>query len=253
MNSNPVEPQKGSPSAGDAHLLSAAESLSIWISSHRGEALGAKRVATLMTAFAAEAYVNAALLNLARRAEFDALNRLATPEKFFVGLGYFQRDLATERGTEHGRALVSLFKARNALTHSKIPHENVMFVPRMQVGAWLGAVAEIVSQWPEKGNGLIPPVFGEYTSHFADRSPALKDDDPEVQLGALADALDASSPLSLMYRTSSEEDEQATVAIEQTDLGPARRDVLWGKSSSWTRDFTTGEMVEEPERRIAKP
>jgi hypothetical protein len=206
-----------------------------------------------MTALSAEAYVNAALLTLASRTEFNALDRLATPEKYFVGLAYFDKNLAPVRASAHGAALVSLFRVRNALTHSKVPDQSAMFIPRTQVGNWILAVSEIVGGWHEKGDGSIPAVFGAYASHFADQGRALGDADPEVQLNALADALDASSPFSIHFTTPTGNGEEVTILMEQTELGPARREVLWGTSTESVLDPSTGAMVEKPTRRISKP
>lgn len=252
MQAKPTTSASGNPSAGDAHLISAAEALSVWIGSHRGEALGGKRVATLMTALAAEAYVNAALLTLVSGSEFKALDKLATPEKFFIGLSYFDPELAPDRSSEPGASLLSLFKTRNALTHSKVPDESAMFVPREQVGKWIAAVAEIVSGWPRNRGGSIPKVFGEYTSHFAEQGQDLANEDAEIQINALADALDACSPFSILFRTQGGASEMH-LSVEQTELGEASRAVLWGTVTESHLDPATGKMVEGPPKRVAKP
>ena len=163
---------KGHPSAADAHLLSAAEALRMWLAELRGDALGANRVAAMMVALAAEGYVNAALMTLLGRSDFEGVDRLSTPEKYFIGLGYTHRGLELQRSTHEAATLVNLFRIRNDLTHSKVPEERSLFPPRTEIGEWIGVVALIVSRWHDASGGVIPETFSAYTQHFC---PATTD------------------------------------------------------------------------------
>lgn len=215
---------KGQPSAADAHLLSAAEALRVWLADARGEPFGANRVATLMAAMAAEGYVNAALLTLLGNADFAGTDRLSTPEKFFIALEFAHPGLGLDRGSHEAGALVRLFKVRNNLTHSKAPDEKALFPPRSEIGEWLGTVALLADRWHEASGGAIPSTFSTYTEPFASRSSALSSEDGEKQLEALADAIDACSPFDLVMKP---RDDEGDLSILRTDLSATPRDPLW--------------------------
>ena len=216
---------KGSPSAADAHLMSAAEALRMWLADPRGDALGGNRVATMMVALAAEGYVNAALMSLLSSADFDGVDRMSTPEKYIIALGYAHPGLKLERDKHGAGTLISLFRTRNDLTHSKAPEERSLFPPRAMIGDWIGVVASIVSRWHDDSGGAIPEAFSIYTQNFAQRLPDLKSNDGVKQLEALADAIDACSPLDMLMKP--REAPPGALSIIRTQFPAAPREPLW--------------------------
>jgi hypothetical protein len=216
---------KGHPSAADAHLLSAAEALRMWLGELRGDSLGGNRVAAMMIALAAEGYINAALMTLLGRSDFEGVDRLSTPEKYFIGLGYAHRGLELQRSTDEAAALVNLFRTRNDLTHSKAPEERSLFPPRAEIGEWIGVVALIVSRWHDASGGVIPETFSAYTRHFARRLPALKGEDGVNQLEALSGAIDACSPFDLMMKPRNAP--LGALSIMRTSFPATPPDPLW--------------------------
>ncbi len=197
----------------------------MWLTDLRGDALGGSRVAVMMVALAAEGYVNAALMTLLGRADFEGVDRMSTPEKYFIALGYAQPGLEIPRDNHEAATLVSLFRIRNDLTHSKAPEERSLFPPRAEIGEWIGVVASIVSRWHDVSEGVIPKAFSVYTKPFAQRLPTLKSDDGIKQLEALADAIDACSPFDLMMKP--RDAPPGALAITRTSFPAAPRDPLW--------------------------
>jgi hypothetical protein len=77
------------------------------------------RSAIVFAAFAAEGYINYALAAVLSGADFDAVDRLATIDKYTVGTRLaFGQDLFP-RGAEPLQTLDVLFKHRNRLAHPK--------------------------------------------------------------------------------------------------------------------------------------
>jgi len=179
----------------------------------------------MMAALAAEGYVNAALLTLLDKADFEAVDRLSTPEKYFVGLGVAHPELAVPRGTHEAASLVSLFRIRNQLTHSKAPEERALFPPRAEAGRWIGVIAKIVSSWPSTSGGKLSEEFSHYTAPFAKRDAELRNEDGERQLDALAGALDECSPFDIVMKPL--DAPPGAISIVSTGLPPAPREPLW--------------------------
>lgn len=230
---------KGHPSAADAHLLSAAEALRVWLAESRGEPFGANRVAAMMAALAAEGYVNAALLTLLGKADFSGVDRLSTPEKYFIALAFARPGLELDRSSHEAGALIRLFQVRNNLTHSKAPEEGALFPPRSELGEWIGTVAGIVNRWHEASDGAIPSTFSTYTEPFARRLSALRSQDGVKQLESLADAIDACSPFDLVMKPRAEE---AELSIQRTVFPATPREPLWIKQ--YDDPPGEGDMVE---------
>jgi hypothetical protein len=137
------------------------------------------RNSILFSAFAAEAYVNGFLSERLSKADFEAIDRLSTAEKYAVGVSYAQRAQAFERGSEPAQTLKRLFDARNALAHPK-PGKRVtrsVVDPENAAGFLVGAaraalalddrgdhVADLIASnaaeviaWGKKWTGRVPP------------------------------------------------------------------------------------------------
>ncbi len=199
----------------------------MWLGESRGEALGANRVAAMMIALAAEGYVNAALLTLLNGADFSGVEKMSTPEKYFIALRYAHPGLELKRSNHQAEVLVKLFRTRNNLTHSKAPEEQSLFPPRSEIGEWIGVVAAIVNRWYDASQGAVPKTFSTYTEPFAQRLHMLKSSDGVEQLDALADAIDACSPFSLAMKP--RDAPEGALSIISTKFGATPRDPLWIK------------------------
>jgi hypothetical protein len=81
--------------------------------------LGFLRSTVLFAALSAEAYANEFLEATQSRADADALDRLAPPEKLLIGSRLVDDAPALERGKAPMQDLVRLFEVRNALVHPR--------------------------------------------------------------------------------------------------------------------------------------
>jgi hypothetical protein len=77
------------------------------------------RTCILLSAFAAEAYVNECLAAKLSAADFEAVDRMPTAEKYAVGVNLATGEDLFRRGTEPLGSLVALFKLRDRLVHPK--------------------------------------------------------------------------------------------------------------------------------------
>lgn len=77
------------------------------------------RSSVLFAALAAEAFANELLDELLPSADFDALDKLQTPEKLLIGTRLAAGESPLSRGTQPMQGLVQLFKIRNRLVHAK--------------------------------------------------------------------------------------------------------------------------------------
>lgn len=84
-----------------------------------GKRVALSRRALLYAAFAAEAYINECLWERLATADRDALDRLATVEKFMIVPRLAFGRAVLDRGTEPGQRLRWLFKRRDELVHPK--------------------------------------------------------------------------------------------------------------------------------------
>src|SRR4051794_5285252 len=93
-----------------------------WFSYERiGPSMQQRRARTciLLSAFAAEAYVNLFLPGKLSAADLEAVDRLATADKYAVGVKLATGEDLFPRGTEPLGSLVALFKLRDRLVHPK--------------------------------------------------------------------------------------------------------------------------------------
>lgn len=85
------------------------------------------RSTVLFAALAAEAFANELLDELLSRADVEALDKLQTPEKLYIGTRLATRESPLSRGAQPMQGLVQLFKTRNRLVHPK---------PQGGIAAW---------------------------------------------------------------------------------------------------------------------
>jgi hypothetical protein len=141
----------------DEYLMAASHHLARAASSPTAALLPPPSVsATLYCAFAAEAYVNVALIRVLGEAEYEPLSRMPVRSKYFLAPWLLSFE---DRFTEGEPVLVSLqelFVARNRLVHAQPeriyyrredeePGPEPRIVPRLpDVARWLAATADAV-------------------------------------------------------------------------------------------------------------
>lgn len=112
--------------------------------------------ATLFCAFAAEAYVNVALIRVLGKEEYEALDKVPVRSKYFLASRLGAREEWFSRGEQTLDDLSQLFKQRNRLVHAR--PEILVFGPEVErdapelhtdlrnVARWLAATSDAASR-----------------------------------------------------------------------------------------------------------
>jgi hypothetical protein len=171
----------------DAYLLAAVHHLARAATNPVTEPLPPpSATATLYCAFAAEAYVNAALLRLLGETEYAPLSRIPVRSKYYIATRLAARQVWISEGERVLEELDELFTQRNRLVHAQPepwyltappdaqpePHKDLRNVAR-----WVAATAEAVSRL-----GRSYAEFSEFeriSGPLNDLEPLLRGFEPE--------------------------------------------------------------------------
>lgn len=137
-------------------------------------------VATLYCAFAAEAYVNVALVRLLGEDEYKPMDRVPVRSKYFLATRLGMREAWFAGGERALRDVDSLMQQRNRLVHAQPsldrlnrekgaepePYEDLANVAR-----WLSATAEVVSRLGKSHGDLHE--FGRVADRLLELDPVL--------------------------------------------------------------------------------
>jgi len=149
------------------------------------------RIAIIFAAFAAEGYINRALMRGLPARDFDALERLSTLDKYALGPRVvFGRDLF-DRGAEPLQTVGQLFELRNKMAHPKprseqMSRDEMLAGPEAEVYTPTDAV-RFVSAVGAAGLTLSEAIDASATDAFASLVVGMRDE--LLRVARMAEAL----------------------------------------------------------------